>query len=144
MDLAYTGVKHQKALIRVSTPKHQMRLYVCHQMRLLSLQRSNIQMDPKWTKNGPKMDPRVDTRVSASGLDTRISEDHPHNYNCNYNIIIFLIIISKGEAPKSGAPKGGARRVGAPKISRFFSFSRHNFILSSLSWGVFSWNFGGV
>ena len=43
------------------------------------------------------------------------------------------------EAPKGGGPEGWG-----PKISRFFfPFSRHNFLLLSLSWGPFV-NFGGV
>ena len=55
-----------------------------------------------------------------------------------------------------GAPKGGGserwrpnlEKVGSegwePKISRFFSFSRHNFHSSLPLLGVLSWNFGGV
>ena len=41
-------------------------------------------------------------------------------------------------------PKGGSPQGGEPKISRFFSLSRHKIRSFLPSLGVSSWNFGGV
>ena len=45
---------------------------------------------------------------------------------------------------KWGPERWGPRRLGSPKIRVFFPSPAAKFVLSSLSWGVFSWNFGGV
>ena len=47
-------------------------------------------------------------------------------------------------ARRVGARRVGARRVRGPKFRAVFPLPPQCSFFSSLSWGVFSWNFGGV
>ena len=54
-----------------------------------------------------------------------------------FNCLVFFMQARGPNPEKAG---WGARRVGGPKISRFFSLSRHKIRSFLPSLGVFSWN----